>query len=254
MRFSGKVALVTGSGRGIGRAIALALAKEGSNVAVNAAHLSSAEETAEDIRKIGRKTIAIEADVSDEEEVRDMISKVINELGGIHILVNNAGVNLEIEPVLEQSLDKFDRMMSINVRGTYLCSKYAGEWMVTNKIGKVINIASTAGMTGLEMRTGYGATKAAIINMTQSLANEWGKYNINVNSVSPGPTMTELFKSLVKQGRIDLAVYKRQTPLGKIAKPEDIANAVIFLASEEASHITGVNLPVEGGWMTRGLL
>ena len=254
MRLSGRIALVTGGGRGIGQAIALALAREGADVAVNAAHLSSAAETCKRIKELGRKYLAIETDVSQESQVKNMVDRVINEFGGVNILVNNAGVNLEIVPTIEQSLDKWDRIVSVNLRGTYLCCREAGKWMIAHKRGKIINIASHAGMSGWPMRTGYAPSKAAVINMTQDLAAEWGQYNINVNSVAPGATMTDLLMDYAKKGKIDLEAYKKRAPLGKLATPEDIAYAVVFLASDEANHITGVNLPVDGGWIAYGFV
>jgi len=254
MRLSGKVALVTGGGRGIGRAIALGLAREGADVAVNAAHLSSAEGTTETIRQLGRKAIAIEADVAEADQVDLMVDRIINELGGVHILVNNAGVNLEIVPTVEQSLDKWDRTMGINVRGTYLCCRRVARWMIAQKTGKIINIGSNFGMSGFPMRTAYSPSKAAVINMTQDLAAEWGKYNINVNCVAPGYVLTDLVKNFIQQGKFDIETLQKRTPLGRLAAPEDIADAVVFLASEEAKHITGVTLPVDGGWIAYGFV
>lgn len=254
MRLSGKVALVTGAGRGIGQAIALALAKEGADIGVNAAHLSSAEGTAETIKQLGRRAIAIEADVAEVDQVGKMVNRVINELGGIHILVNNAGVNLEIVPTVEQSLEKWDRTMSVNVRGIYLCCRQAGQWMIAHEMGKIINIASNFGMSGFPMRTAYSPSKAAVINMTKDLAVEWGKYSINVNCIAPGYTMTDMVKNWIKQGKFDLETLQRRTPLGRLATPDDIANAAVFLASDEARNITGVTLPVDGGWIAYGYI
>ncbi|MEA3253600.1 MAG: 3-oxoacyl-ACP reductase family protein [Chloroflexota bacterium] len=248
MKLDGKAALVTGAGKGIGQAIALALAREGADVAVNAAHLSSAAGTAKAIEKLGRKAIPIEADVADVEQVEKMVSRVIDELGGIHILVNNAGVNLEIAPTIEQSVEKWDRIMAINLRGTYLCSREAGKWMVPHKTGKIVNIGSNFGLGGFPMRTAYSPSKAAVINLTQDLAVEWGKYNINVNCVAPGYVMTDLIKKFIEEGKFDVETLKKRTPLGRLATPEDVASAVVFLLSEEARHITGVTLTVDGGW------
>ncbi len=247
MKLSGKIALVTGAGRGIGRAIALALAAEGADVAVDAAHLSSAEGTAEAIKKTGRKAIAIEADVSEEDQVDRMVDRVINELGGIHILVNNAGI-FQVAPVVEQTLQMWDCIMSINLRGTYLCCRKVGKWMIAHRMGKIINIASVTGMRGVPMRSAYASSKAAVINMTQDLAVEWGKYNINVNCIAPGGVLTDLIKDSIKKGVINVKESERRAPLGRMATPEDIANAAVFLTSDEASFITGVILPIDGGW------
>ncbi|HUS04317.1 MAG TPA: SDR family NAD(P)-dependent oxidoreductase [Dehalococcoidia bacterium] len=251
---SGKVALVTGAGRGIGRAIALALAGEGADVGVDALHLSSAEETVKTIKELGQRAIAIEADVAEADQVKKMIGRVIDELGSIDILVNNAGVNLEIVPTVEQSLEKWDRMMSVNVRGTYLCCREAGKWMIAHRRGKIINIASIFGIRGFPMRTAYSPSKAAIINMTMDLAAEWGKYNINVNCIAPGFVLTDMVKNWIEQGKFDLETLQRRTPLGRLTTPEDIAKAAIFLSSDEANNITGVTLPVDGGWISYGYI
>lgn len=246
MKLSGKVALVTGAGRGIGRAIALALAAEGADIAVNAAHLSSAEGTTEAIKKLGRRAIAIEADVSKAGQVDRMVGRVINELGGIHILVNNAGV-FQVASAVEQSLQKWDWIMAVNLRGTYLCCQKVGKWMIVHRTGKIINLASVTGMGGVPMRSAYAPSKAAVINLTQDLAVEWGKYNINVNCIAPGAVLTDLIKNSIEEGTINVKEVERRTPLGRIAAPEDIANAAVFLASDEANFITGVILPVDGG-------
>jgi len=247
MKLSGKVALVTGAGRGIGRAIAFALAAEGADIGVNDADLSSAEATAKAVKKLGRRAIAIEADVSEADQVEEMVNRVIDELGGIHILVNNAGVFPEVVPTIEQSLEKWDRTMSVNVRGTYLCCRQVGKWMIAHSMGKIINIASIAGMRGVPMRTAYAPSKAAVINMTQDLAVEWAKYNINVNCIAPGPIVTDLIKNFIKKGILDLETLQRRTPLSRLATPDDIANAAVFLASDQANCITGVILPVDSG-------
>ena len=252
MTLNGKIALVTGAGRGIGQAIALALARKGADIAVNSAHLSSAERTAELIRQIGSRVIAIKADVANPRQVETMVNRVITNFGGIHILINNAGVNLEFAPTVEQSTDKWDRTINVNLRGTYLCCREAGRWMVAHGSGKIVNIASIAGMTGVSMRTAYSPSKAAIMNLTKVLAVEWGKYNINVNCIAPGYVLTDLVKEIIKQCQLDLKTLQRRTPLGRLTTVEDVASATLFLVSDEAKNITGVTLPVDGGWSVHG--
>jgi len=252
MRFAGKRVLVTGGGRGIGQAIALAFAREGASLAVNAAHLDTAEQTAAQARQFKGKVIAIEANVTDEPQINAMVYRAVKELGGLDVLVNNAGIGQPIMPLLEQATTDWDRVMSTNLRGTYLCSKAAARWMIPQKSGKIVNIASIAGLTGQIYRTAYATSKAAVINLTMVLAVELAKYNINVNAVAPGYVLTDLVKNFVQQGKVKEEAVLRRTPLGRMSTPEDIASATLFLASEEARNITGVNLPVDAGWTANG--
>jgi len=252
MRFKDKVVLVTGGGRGIGQTIALAFAREGATVAVNAAHLSTAEETATQICKAGGKAMAIQANVADEDQVNAMVDRVIAELGGLDILVNNAGVSQPIMPLLEQSTVDWDRVVDTNLRGTYLCVRSAARWMVEQRAGKIVNMASAAGLVGQTMRTAYAPSKAAVINLTMGLAAELGKYNINVNAVLPGYVLTDLVRDLIKQGKVNEEAILRRTPLGRMSMREDVAYAVMFLASDQAKNISGVSLPVDAGWTANG--
>ena len=252
MRFAGKALLVTGGGRGIGQAIALGFAREGASVAVNAAHLATAEDTATQIRQAGGKALAIEANVADESQVKAMIDRVVRELGGLDILVNNAGVSQPIMPTLEQDTADWDRVMATNLRSAYLCSKAAGKHMVAQHSGKIVNIASITGLTGQPMRTAYAPSKAAMLNLTKALAVEWGPYNINVNAVAPGYVMTDLVRNFISQGKVNEEAMLKRTPLGRLSAPEDIAEAVMFLASDAARNITGIHIAVDAGWSVNG--
>jgi NAD(P)-dependent dehydrogenase (short-subunit alcohol dehydrogenase family) len=252
MRFAGKTVLVTGGGRGIGQAIALGFAREGASVAVNAAHLSTAEDTATQIRQEGGKALAIEANVADESQVKELIDRVVRELGGLDILVNNAGVSQPIMPTLEQDTADWDRVMATNLRSAYLCSKAAGKHMVAQHSGKIVNIASITGLTGQPMRTAYAPSKAAMLNLTKALAVEWGPFNINVNAVAPGYVMTDLVRNFISQGKVNEEAMLKRTPLGRLSAPEDIAEAVMFLASDAARNITGIHIPVDAGWSVNG--
>jgi len=252
MRFAGKAVLVTGGGRGIGQSIALGFAREGASVAVNAAHLATAEDTATQIRQAGGKALAIEANVADESQVKAMIDRVVRELGGLDILVNNAGVSQPIMPTLEQDTADWDRVMATNLRSAYLCSKAAGKHMVAQHSGKIVNIASITGLTGQPMRTAYAPSKAAMLNLTKALAVEWGPYNINVNAVAPGYVMTDLVRNFISQGKVNEEAMLKRTPLGRLSAPEDIAEAVMFLASDAARNITGIHIPVDAGWSVNG--
>jgi len=249
MRLEGKVALITGAGRGIGQTMALLFAREGADVAVNDVDLASAEKTADEIRQIGRKAIAIKADVGNPDDASIMVDRVVNELGGVHILVNNAGILDEAVPTVESSVEHWDEVIRVILRGTYLCCRRVGQWMTSHKMGKIVNIASVAAMAGLAPRPSYGPAKAAVIQLTRTLAVEWAPYNINVNCIAPGFCLTPLVEEAFKKANADLTLIGKQIPLGRMARPDDIADVALFLVSDEARYITGVTLPVDGGWL-----
>ena len=244
--------LVTGEGRVTGQAIALGYAREGASVAVNAAHLPSAEETAAAALKFGGRVIAIEADVADELRVKAMVERVVSEFGTIDILVNNAGISQPLVPLTEQDTADWDRVMAINLRGTYLCCKTAARTMIARKTGNILNIGSITAHTGPPMRTAYAPSKAAVVNLTMVLGVELAKYNINVNSISPGYVLTDLVKNFVRQGKVNEDAVLRRTPLGRMSTTEDIAKAALFLTSEDARNITGTDLRVDAGWTANG--
>ncbi|MBE9505853.1 MAG: SDR family oxidoreductase [Chloroflexi bacterium] len=252
MRFKDKTVLVTGGGRGIGRAIAVGFAREGASVAINAAHLSSAEEAAQIAREFGGGVIAIEADVSDEAQVNAMVDRVVAEFGSLDIQINNAGISHPLVPLVEQDTADFDRTIAINLRGTYLCCKAAARGMIERRSGNIVNIASITAHTGPPMRTAYAPSKAAVVNLTMALAVELAKYNINVNSISPGYVLTDLVKNFLSQGKINEQAILSRTPLGRMSTTDDIANATLFLASDDARNITGTDLLVDGGWTANG--
>ena len=248
MKLAGKVALITGAGSGIGKATALLFAGEGADLAVNDINLPSAERTAAAIRKMGRKAIAVQADVAEENEVVAMVGRAIKELGGLQILVNNAGISKD-GSALESSVADWDRVMAVILRGTYLCSREAGRWMARHNEGKIINISSIAALRCRTNMSAYASAKAGIINLTHALALEWAPYHINVNCIVPGGINTPM--SAAHVGTLTPGQIRELIPLGRIGEPEDIARAALFLASEDASFITGVYLPVDGGELTR---
>jgi len=235
MRLKDKVAIVTGGGQGIGRAICLALAKEGCNVAVGDINIQTAEKVAEEIRSLQRSALAIKVDVSDNRQVNQMVEVALKEFGKIDILVNNAGIAYQgtIENMKEEDWDK---VIDVNLKGTFLCSKAVIKLMKKQRSGKIINLASFSGKVGgLTVGANYAASKAGVICFTKSLAMELASYNVNVNAVSPAfidTTMSTTFPEI---------------PIGRKGLPEDVANAVVFLASEEASFITAEILDVDGG-------
>ena len=250
MRVDGKVALVTGGGRGIGKAISLALGAAGADVVINyVSDQAAAEETAETIRKMGRRAFPIKADVAVEAEVDSMVEKALEKMEGLHILVNNAGVRSQAVPTLDQTVEGWDRVVSVHLRGTYLCCKRVGDWMVKQRFGRIVNITSLAGMGGVAFRADYGPAKAGILNLTKSLAVEWARYNIRVNCVAPGIVETDLIKGMTRtKFATNLEKAYRRTPMRRAAAPEEVASVVLFLVSEASSFVTGVNIPVDGGW------
>ena len=246
MKLAGKVALITGAGSGIGQALALLFAGEGADIAVNDIDLPSAEKTAEAVKRIGRKAIAIQGDVAEPDDVDAMVDRAISELGGVHILVNNAGIPVHGTMLDTQTVENWDRVVAVILRGTYLCSRRVGKWMVANRTGKIVNISSRAGLVGSPTMASYGAAKAAVINLTRSLAVDWGKYNINVNCIAPGLIDTPLTRRTIAKD-YPPEVVREVVPLGRMGTAEEVARAALFLVSDDAGYVTGVTLPVDGG-------
>jgi 3-oxoacyl-[acyl-carrier protein] reductase len=253
-KLKGKTALVTGSSRGIGRAIALTLAREGADVAVNCSStVKEAEKVASEIKKLGRNSMVIKADIADKSSVVKMVGEVVNQFRKIDILVNNAGI-AAIGPseTLEEKL--WRRGIDVMLTGTFFCSQAAGKAMIEQRSGKIINIASINGIVAFPERAGYCSAKAGVMALTKVLATEWAKYNINVNAIAPGYVETELVGKLVSQGKLKINELKGRTPGGKLATAEDIAEAAVFLASDSSRSINGQTFVIDGGWTAYGYL
>jgi NAD(P)-dependent dehydrogenase (short-subunit alcohol dehydrogenase family) len=241
---SGKVAVVTGGGRGIGRAIALALAKAGADVAVAARTAPQIEETRDQIIGEGRRSMAFSLDVAQKSAVNEMMEKVVDTLGGLHILVNNAGLTRPA-PLLEYREEDWDLVMDTNVKGMFLCTQAAGKYMVAQRYGKIINLASSGGEMAGPGNASYHASKAAAILFTKSVALEWIRYNINVNAIGPGFVSTELLGGFAdersRQARLKVV------PIRRFAEPEEIGPLAVFLASDLSSYLVGEHVVIDGG-------
>ena len=240
----GKTALVTGASRGIGRAIALQLAYEGAKVAINfAGNTAKAEEVKAEIEANGGEALLVQANVAEAEAVEEMIAKVAAQFGKIDILVNNAGITRDGLLMRMKDAD-FDEVISTNLKGVYNCTKAVSKLMMKQRSGRIVNMASIVGITGNAGQTNYAAAKAGIIGFTKSAAKELAARGITVNAVAPGfieTDMTAVLSDNIKEAMI------KDIPLGRAGKPEDIANAVKFLVSEQSSYITGQVIRVDGG-------
>jgi len=242
---SGKVALVTGGSRGIGKAIAVGLAKFGADVAVTSRKLPELEEVAAEIRRSGRRSMAVAAHVGRTEEVNSLVPKVKEELGRIDILVNNAGTN----PTMDQAIDveerAWDSIMNLNLKGLFFLSQAVARLMREQGGGNIINITSVAGITP-DILPVYSISKAGVIMATKVMAQQWAQYNIRVNAIAPGLTRTRFSQALWENPDI-LQGAMMLTPLRRVAEPEEMVGAAVFLASEASSYVTGHVLVVDGG-------
>jgi 3-oxoacyl-[acyl-carrier protein] reductase len=252
MDLKDKVALVTGGGSGIGKAIALAFAQRGARVAVNDIDSAAALGTVQQIEELKCKAIAIKADVSKADDVSTMVDTVLNKMGNINILVNNAGNSPKFDRIAETSVEGWDEVIGVHLRGTFLCIRHVVRYMEKQNNGNIINVASIAGCRGFVAGADYGPAKAAVINLTRVTSLEEAKYGIRVNCLVPGWIATPLTKRNVEKGKLNVDVIMPRIPLNRLGTPEDIANAALFLVSEQASYITGVALPVDGGWLALG--
>jgi 3-oxoacyl-[acyl-carrier protein] reductase len=242
---NGKTALVTGASRGIGRAIAVALAKAGADVAVNyAGSEAAALETAKLITDLGRKAFVIKANVGQAAEVDQMITSVLEQFDGkLDILVNNAGITRD-NLLMRMKEEEFDEVIETNLKGVFNCLKAVTRPMMKQRSGKIINISSVVGVTGNPGQTNYVAAKAGVIGMTKAAAKELAVRGILVNCIAPGFIETDMTDKLNDEQK---NAIMQQVPLAKLGKPEDIANAVVFLASDASSYMTGQTLHVDGG-------
>ena len=244
---SGKVGIVTGGNRGIGRTLALSLADAGADVVVAAAHdMDSACQVAEEIRRKGRNCLAVKTDVSIKSQVEEMVSKTMERYGKIDILINNAAINI-FSPAVDFSLEDWNKVLSVDLTGAFICAQAVGKIMIAQRKGKIINLASVGGLCGTYRKAvAYDSSKAGVINLTRSLGVEWGKYNINVNAIAPGMVESDLTRTRLEDQSFRKYFLER-VPLGRIGQPEDLVGVVIFLSSEASNWITGQTIVIDGG-------
>lgn len=244
MELEGKVAIVTGGTRGIGRAIVLDLAANGADVAFNYRKSAElAEELAETVRSMGRRALAVQADVASFTDAQAMVQKVLNEFGRVDILVNNAGINWD-GVVWKMTEEQWDQVIAVDLKGTFNYTRAVAPIFRQQGHGKIVNITSINGLRGKFGQTNYSAAKAGVIGFTKACARELGRYNVNVNAVAPGLIETEMVKQAPEKVR-EMALA--EIVLGRIGLPEDVAHVVTFLCSEKARHITGQVIQVDGG-------
>ena len=248
MSLDGRVALITGAGRGIGRATAVRLAREGANIAINfKGNAAAAEEAKRLVESAGGSATLVQGDVSADGQADDVVKKAVAFGGGkLDILVNNAGITRD-NLLLRMSAEDWDAVLDLNLRGTFLVTKAALRPMIKQRFGRIVNVASIAGVMGNAGQANYAAAKAGIIGFTKTIAREMAVRNITANAVAPGFVPTDLTDPLPQQVKDDLL---RQIPLGRFGSVEDIANAIAFLVSDDASYITGQVLIVDGGMVT----
>jgi 3-oxoacyl-[acyl-carrier protein] reductase len=243
LKLAGRVALVTGAAQGIGKAVALLLARNGADIVVSDINLEKAEETANEIKSIGRKALAVKGDVANWNDVERMVEVILEKFAKIDILVNNAGITRD-KLVLRMTEEDWDAVLDVNLKGTFHCTKAVVRHMAKQRSGKIVNIASVVGEMGNAGQANYSASKAGVIGLTKTIAREFAQRGININAIAPGYIETPMTEVLPEKAKEEL---KKLIPMERLGKPEDIAEAVLFLVSEESNYITGHVLNVNGG-------
>jgi len=240
----GKIAVVTGASRGLGKAMAIGLAKAGADVVVT--DILDTSETVSEIKKLNRESVGLVVDVSNKSDIEAMVKKIRDKFGNIDILVNNAGI-LRTGDAEVIDKDDWDKVLQVNLTGQFLCAQAVGREMIKQKTGSIINIASIAGLGGYASSVPYSASKAGVILMTKTLAVEWGKHNVRVNTICPGVFATDMTDSYLKDKQFK-DMIKNKVPLGRPAKPDELVGTVVYLASKASDYMTGHALVIDGGW------
>ncbi|MBT2720688.1 3-oxoacyl-[acyl-carrier-protein] reductase [Bacillus sp. ISL-46] len=244
MNLEGKAALVTGASRGIGREIALELARQGANVAVNfSGSEAKANEVVDEIKALGREAFAVKCDVSNSEEVAEMVKGTIDRFGKLDILVNNAGITRD-NLLMRMKEEEWDDVININLKGVFLCTKAVTRQMMKQRVGRIINIASIVGVSGNPGQANYVAAKAGVIGLTKTTAKELASRNITVNAIAPGFITTDMTEKLPEDVKTEML---KLIPLARLGEPKDIAKITAFLASDDSAYMTGQTLHIDGG-------
>jgi len=246
-KLEGKNAVVTGGGRGVGRAISLAFAQEGANVVINyAGNQKAADEVVGMIQAMGRKAVAVKGDVGQEEDAKRIVDTCVENFGSIHVLINNAGIS---KPAMLHKLtvDVWDEVVNVQMRGPWLMIKAASKYFMEQKYGRIVNVTSVAGMVGTIGQINYAAAKGGVVTLTKSAARELARFNVTANVTSLGIVTTEMTMTLQTDEKLK-EIYVRRILLNRYAEPEDVAPAFVFFASDDSRYITGQVLPVDGGY------
>jgi NAD(P)-dependent dehydrogenase (short-subunit alcohol dehydrogenase family) len=244
---NGRIAIVTGAGRGIGRAIALNLAKAGADVCATARSLEEIEQTARMVRETGRRALTVAGDATRSAVAAEVVARTVADLGGLHILVNNAGIDLP-KPLIETTEDDYNLVMDTNVKSMVLFTQAAGPHLIAQRFGRIVNMASVGAFVAAPNRAIYHASKAAVAHLTRATAIEWARHGITVNAVAPGWVRTDLIRHLLDDEAM-LSAYTKAIPMRRIAEPEEIGPLVVFLCSDLAGYMTGSVVVVDGGLM-----
>ena len=243
---SGRIAVISGGNQGIGFAIAKGLATAGAIVVIANRRASEGQKAAEFLKKEGLNAVAIPTDISSKSSIAALVSKVVSDFGKIDILVNSAGIILR-KPAEEITEEEWDNVMNTNLKGLFFCCQLVGKEMIQRKKGKIINVSSNFIRASLPMRSAYAVSKAGVSQLTRVLALEWGKYNINVNAIGPGATLTDLTKKYFENHPEDLKALINSNPKGRMGYPSDYVGATIFLASDASDYVNGQTLLIDGG-------
>jgi 2-deoxy-D-gluconate 3-dehydrogenase len=245
----GKTAIVTGAGRGIGRALALALAREGADVALGARSAEQLESVAHEVESLGRRALVVPTDIIDSAAVRRLVDRTLEGLGRLDILVNNSGT-IDSSPLLDQDPADWDRVFDTNVRGTYLATREAGRHLVAQGSGKVVNVASNFAFKGVPGHAAYCASKAAVVSFTRTMAVEWARHGVQVNALAPGYFATDLNASLRADQEAESAVL-RSVPARRMGEPDELASWLVLMAGPASDFMTGETVVIDGGQTAR---